>query len=471
MARISFTPNGVYGSEAYIKQIIAANSGNNFVFCEQFTGNGVATTFQLTGALIEDSYVTGTWSAANILPSKSKYATTLAGDKLYNSTNWFTRTQITPTGISAGGLVTLSNPPLNGAGFYIYYFYKLPSTDSIDYYDDKMSSYMLSTDPDIAANIHQDQTTNGFGTTVQAALDAIYTALGGKQASLTSTVFGSFLTGLTGKTTPVDADETTIADSADSNKAKKLTLTNLWANYLKAKADALYQAILTSTNFGTFISGLTAKTTPVGADGFAIADSEDSNKAKFFTFTNLTTYLSTLYASITLAGLSVLGRSTNSTGSVAAITGSVKGSVVRVAHSGTALEFGGGWNMMVAMISASSNSGTTNYFALNSTLSGVLLASKTSRAIALSAGYAKTLRVRTNTSQPASGSQVFGLHLNSTTTALVVTIAAGSAAGTFINTSDTVTIADNDLGYWEQVNNATATSATVIGVSWLYSQA
>lgn len=48
---------------------------------------------------------------------------------------------------------------------------------------------------------------------------------------------------LTAKTTPVNGDEIKIFDSAASYVAKILTLTNLWANYLKAKADALYQTL------------------------------------------------------------------------------------------------------------------------------------------------------------------------------------------------------------------------------------
>lgn len=43
---------------------------------------------------------------------------------------------------------------------------------------------------------------------------------------LTSTIWGTWIVGLTGKTTPVDADTVTISDSAASNAAKKVT----WAN-------------------------------------------------------------------------------------------------------------------------------------------------------------------------------------------------------------------------------------------------
>lgn len=51
---------------------------------------------------------------------------------------------------------------------------------------------------------------------------------------------GAYLFALTAKTTPVDADTITINDTADSNVLKKVTLTNLWLNYIKPKTDLLY---------------------------------------------------------------------------------------------------------------------------------------------------------------------------------------------------------------------------------------
>lgn len=64
-------------------------------------------------------------------------------------------------------------------------------------------------------------------------------ALNAKQNTITSTIWGSFTNGLTGKTTPADTDELAIADSADSNNAKKLTWANLKAT-LKTYFDGLY---------------------------------------------------------------------------------------------------------------------------------------------------------------------------------------------------------------------------------------
>lgn len=72
------------------------------------------------------------------------------------------------------------------------------------------------------------------------------TAAATYQVILTASNFGTFLTKLTGKTTPVDADEIVISDSAASNVAKKVTLTNFLA-YLKAYFDPLYTNIIYSS--------------------------------------------------------------------------------------------------------------------------------------------------------------------------------------------------------------------------------
>lgn len=84
----------------------------------------------------------------------------------------------------------------------------------------------------------------------------------GYQVSLTASNFGSFLTGLSAKTTPVDADEFVLSDSAASNAAKKVTGTNLKA-YLKTYFDTIY----TRSNLGVqsgevIVTSGTSFTTP-----------------------------------------------------------------------------------------------------------------------------------------------------------------------------------------------------------------
>lgn len=77
--------------------------------------------------------------------------------------------------------------------------------------------------------------------TYNDATSSIQTQLDSKQATLTEINFGTFANGLTAKTTLVDADLTNLVDSADSNKAKKVTWLNVW-NYIKGKADAIYSS-------------------------------------------------------------------------------------------------------------------------------------------------------------------------------------------------------------------------------------
>lgn len=81
----------------------------------------------------------------------------------------------------------------------------------------------------------------------------------------------------TSKTTPVDADELGICDSATSFTLKKLT----WAN-LKASVVA---------SLGLLISGLTARSTPTDSDVFLIGDSSSTFASKSLTFLNLKTTL------------------------------------------------------------------------------------------------------------------------------------------------------------------------------------
>lgn len=128
--------------------------------------------------------------------------------------------------------------------------------------------------------------------------DTLYQATGSYQATLTAANFGDFLVGLTGKTTPINADSIVITDSADSDDAKKVTLTNFKA-FLKTYFDTLYQAILTAANFGDFLIGLTAKGIPIDADSILVSDSAASDDAKKTTLTQfkafLKTYFDTLY--------------------------------------------------------------------------------------------------------------------------------------------------------------------------------
>lgn len=79
------------------------------------------------------------------------------------------------------------------------------------------------------------------------------------------------------KTTPIDADEIPLADSAASFGLKKLT----WAN--------------AKTVLFTAIGALTGKTTPVDADTFVISDSAASGVGKSLTWANVKATLLAIY--------------------------------------------------------------------------------------------------------------------------------------------------------------------------------
>lgn len=83
-------------------------------------------------------------------------------------------------------------------------------------------------------------------------------------------------------------------------------------------------------------------------------------------------------------------------------------------------------------------------------------------------GVLKCFYVVTSTSQPGTGSLVCTLRRNTSNTSMVVTIAAGSAAGVFsdtVNTQDVNGLTGAVFGVM-MVNNASSTSAALIGGSF-----
>lgn len=99
----------------------------------------------------------------------------------------------------------------------------------------------------------------------------------GKRSTLTQffSVLGAITAAFTAKATPVGADMISVADSAASNAPKMVTLTNLFA--------AIWTAL------GGLIAGGTNKTVPVDADKVGLADSAASNATKYVTFTQMWT--------------------------------------------------------------------------------------------------------------------------------------------------------------------------------------
>lgn len=77
----------------------------------------------------------------------------------------------------------------------------------------------------------------------------------------------------------------------------------------------------------------------------------------------------------------------------------------------------------------------------------------------------KNFYIRTSSTQPATGSHVLTILKNGVATSIVVTIAAGSAAGVFSDTTNSVSFLAGDEISIQAVNNATANSGGIIGYS------
>lgn len=73
--------------------------------------------------------------------------------------------------------------------------------------------------------------------------------------------------------------------------------------------------------------------------------------------------------------------------------------------------------------------------------------------------------ILTSTSQPATGSSVFTILKNGVDTGITITIAAGSAAGTFSDTTNSVAFSQFDTVSIKWVNNASTSSCQVTSLS------
>ncbi len=70
--------------------------------------------------------------------------------------------------------------------------------------------------------------------------------------------------------------------------------------------------------------------------------------------------------------------------------------------------------------------------------------------------------------QPATGSLVFTLRVNAATTAMTITIAAGSLSNKYYNTTTSILVAQGDLVSFQAQNNASTSSGTIVTNSIMY---
>ena len=106
------------------------------VFGEEFVGDGTSS-FTLTGAVANATFVEGSWDEANIMPLLEVYmfpARTDVGRAIYNKT--FAEAEDPAfekivTVFQAGATITFNEPPILGEPFTIWYGYKLEDTDNL----------------------------------------------------------------------------------------------------------------------------------------------------------------------------------------------------------------------------------------------------------------------------------------------------------------------------------------------------
>lgn len=119
-------------------------------------------------------------------------------------------------------------------------------------------------------------------------------------------------------------------------------------------------------------------------------------------------------------------------------------------------------------------SGTTNYISLDA--SPTPNATESVRLFVVPStlsGTLKGLTVALNSAQPGTGSLVFTVRkgtysggvLSMSDQAITITVAAGATAGVYTNSSNTLSIAGNDILTVKIVNNASGASATISSVS------
>lgn len=136
--------------------------------------------------------------------------------------------------------------------------------------------------------------------TISAAVGAV-TSVFGRTGAVVAVLddYSSLEHGATSKTTPVNADELILLDSAASFNKKKLTWANLVAN-------------ISTSSVGTAIHSAPSKTTPVDADELALVDSAASFTLAKLTWLNLKNGIKAVFSPNT--GSSLVGHISDATG-------------------------------------------------------------------------------------------------------------------------------------------------------------
>lgn len=274
---------------------------------------------------------------------------------------------------------------------------------------------------------------------------------GGGSGTVTNVQAGTGITVVDGTTTPtVSADLTILPRFSTGSGTPAAACTAGAEFYTDTAADALYFCDNTDTwqrlqdyngNIVTASGTLTADLPVIGGGSKAVAVGTRSG--------NTTQYVTTTGAQTSGDCVKI-----DANGNHVA-NGSACGSG---GGGGPASVFGG---VIDAAAAAASTTAYAHPYRDNFTTSEA-----NRRFISPIACTARNLYFRTTTTQSATGDLVVTLVVNGTASAVTLTVAAGTSASTFSDTTHTATIAAGDYFYLSMANAATANAATVS--SWSF---
>jgi hypothetical protein len=253
---------------------------------------------------------------------------------------------------------------------------------------------------------------------------------------------------------------------------------NLWKNVdvftLMGAASSSANGYLTSTDWSTFNSKGSGTVTSVAALTLGTTGTDLSSSVADSTTTPVIT-LNVPTASATNRGALSSSDWSKFDGKQNAITLTTTGTSGAATFSGDTLNIPNYTSAFVSQSILNQNHGGATIAAGATSASGwsgnntfVTIAQEWGRnTIMPVAGSIKNWAINVG-NQPATGSLVFTLRVNAATTAMTITIAAGSLSNKYYNTTTSISVAQGDLVSFQAQNNASTSSGTIVTNSIMY---